>query len=411
MKLKPILLSILFLLLISYSYGEDKEDQTLKLQLGNSQHKHQLLTILPVNIYSAETGKTISYDRMIKEMADCCMIYVGESHNSLPMHQIQARIIRSLFELDRNLSIGMEMFTGDLQSYLNKWSLGILTEKEFIQEARWYENWNFNFGYYREIMDISREYKTPIYALNAPRELISTIRMRGWKALSPEEKKLIPEPDLTHTEHKQLIKAIFENMDMPPQMKGAGLEMVFNGLYRAQAAWDEVMAANTIKAVQADGRRIVILAGSGHMLYNLGINRRVYEKTRLPFKTVVCIPVEKTEGSVEVSRSLADYIWGINAEEHPAYPAVGLKLKKIKGLRNLVVERKPIDGAAKEAGFEKGDVVLFVNDRPFMDINQLHWYTAGFSWEDEIKYTVLRAGKEIDISVKLIPSGQGKKEN
>lgn len=411
MKKNPIIWGILFLLLANFASGEEKEDKTLKLPLGNSKYKHQLLNIGPDNIYSAATGKIISYERMIKEMADCRMIYVGESHNSLPMHRIQARIIRSLFELDRNLSIGMEMFTSDLQSYLNKWSLGILTEKEYIREARWYENWNFNYGYYREIMDISREYKTPIYALNVPRELISKIRMRGWQALSPEEKRIIPEPDLSHEEHKQLIKAIFENMDLPPQMKGAGLEMVFDGLYRAQVAWDEVMAANAVKANQADGRRIVILAGSGHMLYNLGINLRAFEKNRLPFKTVVCIPVEEMESSVAVSRSLADYIWGINAEERPAYPAVGLKLKKFKGLRNPVVERKPIDGAAEEAGFEKGDVILYVNDRPFMDINQLYWYTAEFSWGEELKYTVLRAGKEIDIFVKLLPSSQEKKEN
>ena len=67
------------------------------------------------------------------------------------MHDIQLEVIQALHEQDKNLSIGLEMFTVNGQEVLNKWSLGLLTEDEFIQEAEWYVTWNFNFGYYRNI--------------------------------------------------------------------------------------------------------------------------------------------------------------------------------------------------------------------------------------------------------------------
>jgi S1-C subfamily serine protease len=75
---------------------------------------------------------------------------------------------------------------------------------------------------------------------------------------------------------------------------------------------------------------------------------------------------------------------------------VGLSFKKFDGLDNLVVERKPIDGAAQEADFEKGDVVLSVDGKAFHNLNQLRVYLAKFTWEDEIKFGLLREGQEIE---------------
>ena len=108
---------------------------------------------------------------------------------------------------------------------------------------------------------------------------------------------------------------------------------------------------------------MVVLAGSGHLLYNLGINRRAYEKSRLPFKTVLCVEVPEGKKSIKVARSLADYVWGINEEKMPIFPSIGLKFKKFDRLDNLVIESKPIDGVSKNVNFEKGDVVLSVDGK------------------------------------------------
>jgi hypothetical protein len=225
--------------------------------------------------------------------------------------------------------------------------------------------------------------------------------MKGWDALSDEEKRMVPKPDLSHQEHRYLIRTIFQSEDIPDQMKGKALDMAFEGLYRAQSTWDEVMAFNTVKAVKLGRKKIVVLVGSGHLLYNLGINRRAFEKSHLPFKTVVCVVIPEGKKNIRVSRSLADYIWGIPEEKKPYYPSIGLSFKKFEGLENLVIERDPINGVAKECDFKKGDVVLSVDGKGYSDTNELRIYLANFTWNEEVKFRLLRDAKKIETALRI----------
>jgi len=382
--------------------GQDQEDKSLLLNIGDKRFKDKTLDVVPGQVYSAETGRPVTFARMIQTLAACRFVYIGESHNSLPMHDIQFSVIQALYEKDRNVAIGLEMFPATFQEPLNKWSLGLLTDEEFLSVGQWYIYWNFNFGYYQKTFDLAKEKRIPIYGLNVPREIITKIRMGNRDLLSPEQKKLVPPLDLSNQEHRRLIRTIFESSELPPQMKGAGLDMVFEGLYRSQVTWDEVMAANARKAAEVENKRMVVLAGSGHVLYNLGINLRVQEKNHQPYKTIVCVAVPSDKKSLRVSRSLADFIWAIPEEKRPAFPDVGLALKKVAGLENLVVERKPIDGAALAADFDKGDIILTVDGKPYSDINALRIYLSKFDWDQEAKFHILRAGQEKDVTLKLV---------
>ena len=225
--------------------------------------------------------------------------------------------------------------------------------------------------------------------------------MAGWEALTDAEKAIVPKPDLDNEEHRTLMRTIFASEEMPAAMKGAGMEMMFEGLYRGQAAWDAVMASNAVRVNGLEGRKVVVLVGSGHLLYNLGLNRRAAGMSSRPGKTVVAVEIPAGETSITVSRTLADYIVGLPAEERPAYPSVGLSFKKFPDLSNLVIERKPIDGAAVGKDFEKGDVVLSVDGRTFSDIDELRIYLAGFGWGGEVGFRLLRAGAEKEVILKL----------
>jgi uncharacterized iron-regulated protein len=393
---KHSILTIGLIILAALIFG-GQEDDILRLQLGNETLKTKTMTVLPGKIYATNTGESISFDEMIRAMAKSRFIYVGETHNSLPMHQIQAKIIQGLYDQDRDLAVGMEMYPVTQQEALNKWSLGILSEEEFVREGQWYVNWNFHFGFYRDVFRIIKKNAIPLYALNVPREIITTVRMKGWEALSEQEKEMVPKPHLTHKDHRTLIRTIFEGADLPHQMKGKGLEMAFEGLYRAQTAWDETMAYHARAALHKEEGKIVVLAGSGHLLYNLGINLRVYNKNQMPSKTVICVTIPEGKRSVEVSRGLADYVWGLPEEERPAYPSVGLQLKKFEGLDNLVIERNPIDGVAKGKDFKKGDVVLSVDGKKHTDINELRIYLARFTWGDQVTFQLLREAQQIEV--------------
>lgn len=379
----------------------DKPDATLTLKIGDPALRDKIMAVAPGGILAGRTGRPIGFERMIEEMGAARIVHVGETHNSMPMHEIEYQVIRALYAKDRHLAVGLEMVPVTLQEALNKWTAGILTKDEFLRELRWYVTWNFNFGYYEKIFDFAREHRLPIYALNAPREVISKIRMRGWDALTDEEKAFFPgTPDVSNRDHRALIRAVFESSDIPEAMKGPGLDSVFEGLYRSQSAWDEVMGANAVKAVQAEGRRLVVCVGSGHLLYNLGLNRRAYERSKLPFKTVVAVDVPAGAKDLAVSRAIADYVFGLAAEDKPAFPNIGLGLKKVEGLENLVVDPKPVEGASSRAGFEKGDVILSVDGRAYTDINELRMELAKLRCGGEVKFKVLRAGAVKDVALK-----------
>lgn len=379
----------------------EKPDPTLTLKVGNPKLKDRTMEVGVGAILSGETGASVDFERVIRDMMTSRIVHVGETHNSMPMHELQFQVIRALYGQDRHLAVGLEMLPVTVQETLSKWTAGILTKDEFIREVRWYVNWNFNFGYYEKIFDFAREHRLPLYALNIPREIITKIRMRGWDTLTEGERALIPSaPDLSNADHRTLIRAVFESSELPPQMKGAGLDMVFEGLYRSQSAWDEVMGTNAVRGAESEGRRLVVCAGSGHLLYNLGLNRRAYEKSKMPFKTVIAVVVPAGKKTLTVSRTLGDYVFGLPDEEKPAFPTIGLNFKKFDGLENLVIDAKPTDGAAGRAEFEKGDVVLSVDGKGYSDINELRMELAKLRCGDEVKFKVLRAGQVKDVSLK-----------
>ncbi len=396
-----IAVCVLFTVVPVAAQTPDTTDKTYTMKLGDPRFKDKTVDVAVGQILSMETGKPVAFETMIKEMKPIPFVHIGETHNSMAMHELQARIIKALWDQDRRLAVGLEMYPSTQPEVLTKWSLGILTEAQFIREGLWYTTWNQNYAFYKPIFDVVKAGGIPLYALNAPREIISKIRMQGWDALTEAEKAIAPKPDLSNAEHRELMTLIFSNSGMPMAMRGTGSNAMFEGLLRGQSAWNEVMGANAVKAHQIEGRKVVVLVGSGHLIYNLGLNLRARERSGLPGKTVVAVPVPKGQASIKVARTLADYIVGIPDEDKPVYPSVGLGFKKFKGLDNLVVESKPIDGAAVGQGFEKGDVVLSVDGKAFSEANELRIYLATFGWDAEVAFKLLRAGVEKDILLKI----------
>ena len=396
----PRLARVTAILLAAPLFGQEI-DPSFLLHIGDPRFKDLTVEVKAGEIVSLETGAPVSFETMIEEMRAVPFVFLGETHDSLPMQELQARILRALSDRDPALAVGLEMYPVAFQEPLSRWSAGLLDEDAFLREGRWYTTWNQNFAYYRPIFALIKERRLPLYALNAPREIITRIRRAGWDALSDEEKAIVPKPDLANEEHRRLMRTIFSSEEMPEAMKGAGMEMMFEGLYRGQAAWDSVMAANAVKARGGGERKVVVLVGSGHLLFNLGLNRRTVEMSGLPGKTVVAVEIPRGKSSLTVSRTLADYIVGLEAEERRAYPSIGLAFKKFAGLDNPVIERTPIDGAARGRDFEKGDVVLSVDGRKFTDIDEMRILLAGFGWGDEVRFRLLRAGTEKDVVLKM----------
>ncbi len=382
--------------------ARDEEDRTLRLPLGDPKLKDKSMAVVTGEILAGRTGKPVPFPQMIKDLSRDRFVYVGESHDDMAMHDIQLRVIEALHAKSPDISVGLEMLPVETQPVLDRWSRGDLGRDDFLRESRWYVHWSLNFRFYEKIFEFAKAHRIPLYALNVPREVITKVRMGGRESLSDAEKTAVPPLDLGLEDHRALMKVIFGESEIPHEMKGGeGVDKMFEGLYRAQVAWDEVMAANAGRGAEASRARMVVLAGSGHMIYGLGINRRAFDKNGLPFGTVVAVTLGPAEKEILVSRSLADYVYGIAEQERPAFPTIGLALKKFEGLDNIVVERRPIDGVALGQDFDKGDVILSVDGRAFADINELRMYLAGFTWDQECRFRVLRGATLKEVVLKF----------
>ena len=110
MNIKKITAISIFLLTFSLLSGQEDEDKILLLKIGDKRLKDKTMEVSAGKIYSARAGSQIPFQKMIREIKESEFVYVGETHNSLPMHDIQSRIIQALYEQDRNLSIGLVCF-------------------------------------------------------------------------------------------------------------------------------------------------------------------------------------------------------------------------------------------------------------------------------------------------------------
>jgi uncharacterized iron-regulated protein len=247
-------------------------------------------------IISAASGKAVSFDEMMADLDYYQMIFVGEKHGLQSNHANELEIIKAVFKNHRSMEVGMEMFDRSYQQVLDLWSAGVLDEATFLRKVQWYANWRYDFGLYRDILLFIKSNKIKLVALNIPSYIASRIRVGGIENLLDADKSYLPkEIDTQNTAYRDYVEKAFNQHHFSETDK-------FDDFYMAQCVWDEAMAESV--ASNLGNRKIVVLAGNGHIQRNYGIPDRAFRRTQTPFRTVYQASVGE-----EVELSVADYIW------------------------------------------------------------------------------------------------------
>ncbi len=247
-------------------------------------------------IISGESGTPVLPEALLADLGSVRIVYVGENHHNPEHHKIQLRIIRELHEKHPDLIIGMEMFAKTYQVVLDKWSEGLLEEKEFLQKTHWYVNWRFKYELYRDILDFAGRNRIRIIGLNIPSHIPPKIAVGGIDSLLDDDRRYLPaEIDTSIAAHRTYIQKIFKFHALPGREN-------FENFYMAQCVWEDTMAESI--ALNLDGHPMVVIAGNGHIKNKFGIPDRAYKRTSVPFRTVGLIPAG---GNADLS--YADYIW------------------------------------------------------------------------------------------------------
>jgi uncharacterized iron-regulated protein len=230
----------------------------------------------PLAIYSAKDKRKISFGEMTDGLMDADLVCVGETHDSVPCHRVELEIIESLHARDELLGVGMEMFQRPYQKEIDRYFRGEIGEEEFLKATEYRQRWGFNWSLYRPIVEFCRKNGVPLAALNAPKELTKRVSKVGYAALTDDEKKQLGEVDFHVKDHRdywyERLPKMHGQKDATPEQKERG--------YEVMTVWDDYMAASAA-AFQGDHevRRMVVLAGSGHVERGFGVPMRAAKRT------------------------------------------------------------------------------------------------------------------------------------
>ncbi len=401
MKTKAVII-LLALLLAPALHAQER---TLHLAVGDPARKDKTATLVLDGVTDTRSGEVITPAELPKRLAGVRLLLVGESHTDMDYHRCELRVVQELVRAGRPVFVGLEMYPYTEQRFLDSWVDGQLTEEQFLQTSRWYENWGYNWLYYRDIFLFARDHKLRIFAVNAPRDVVTAVRKKGFKNLTSEEAAHIPtDIDTSSADHRTLFKSFFEGGG--DSLHSSMTDAQVDSMLAAQATWDATMAFNSVKVLKEHGgpeTLMVVLVGSGHVVYGLGIQRQAARHFDGRIATIVPVTVRDEEGHdvKTVQASYADFIWGLPAQSDPIYPSLGLSTNPVEGEKALKVILVSEKTPAEKAGVQVGDVIVSLDGTPVPDKETLNRLVAGKRWGDEAVLAVKRGGQTKEMRVAL----------
>lgn len=255
------------------------------------------------DIYSAKDRRLITFGELTDRLLEADLICVGEAHDSAIHHQAQLMIIKALFARDERLGVGMEMFQRPFQKAIDRYLSGATNEETFLEDSEYRTRWRFDWALYRPIVAFCKNNGVPLAALNVSDELRGRVSKLGYDKLSDDEKKQLGPVDFHVKEHRAYwydrLGGIHGHMKQSDEQKERS--------YQVMTVWDEYMADSAARfQKERKLRRLVVLAGSGHIEKGFGIPNRAAKRTGGKVLTVTTL----LEGDVAKVRAepAADFV-------------------------------------------------------------------------------------------------------
>ena len=323
---------------------------------------------------------------MVNDALSHRVIYIGEQHTMFSNHAMQLNIIKALYEKYPKIAVGMEMFQRSKQDIIDRYLKGEIDEKRFLKESEYYKAWKYNYHLYRPIIQFCKEKGIPIIGLNADRDLVRKVSQKGIESLSRDEMKKLPEDmDFVNFGYIEYLKGIFAEHGSSVTKKKK-----FSSFLQSQIIWDETMAQTASEYITKNpDRKLIILAGGGHIRYRYGIPSRVERRTGEKGLTILM--------DDQLKKGISDYMIYTAHLTGEKERKIGVYVEETgKGLK---VDKVIKDSPAEKAGIKKGDVIIRFNGRKINDIIDLKIELFFSQGENEI--VVKRNGKEIKMNIQL----------
>jgi S1-C subfamily serine protease len=142
-------------------------------------------------------------------------------------------------------------------------------------------------------------------------------------------------------------------------------------------------------------RKIIVLAGQGHLRYGSGIPKRTFRRNGQDYAIVLI--------DEDVEQGIADYVVFPKTVEGITTPKLMVFLKE--GEDRVTISGFPDNSVSEKAGLKAEDAILFVDDVEVKSVDDIRIYLLYKKTGDIVKVRILRkgddGGKEMVIDVEL----------
>ncbi len=317
-------------------------------------------------------------NEIIQKILHKPIIYIGEQHTNYEDHKVQLKIIMSLHEKGRKFAIGMEMFQRPFQKFINDYMAGEISEREFLKNTQYFKRWQFDYNLYREIIEYARANNIPLIALNLWSEIIKKVSSEGLDSLTDVERGDIPESmDMSDEDYREKLREIFRQ-HQHSNTEGSN----FDNFYQAQILWDETMAHSIDEFLKKNpDLQMVVLAGTGHVMYGYGIPKRTHRLNGKDYVTIV-------SGAGSVDEDLGDYLYLAESLPPPSALKLGVVLKEKNG--KVLVDKIVPGSVAKSVGMKEDDILVSLDNWKIEDIADVKIFMLDKKRGEEITVKVMR---------------------
>src|SRR5579863_5124679 len=89
-------------------------------------------TVPSSRVYDAGRAQWTDLDALVADLAKAEVVFLGEQHDSATGHRLELAVLQGLAGRRDHLILGLEMFERDVQDPLDHFSMGHITEDDFL---------------------------------------------------------------------------------------------------------------------------------------------------------------------------------------------------------------------------------------------------------------------------------------
>ena len=222
------------------------------------------------------TQKAVSTAEMLDSLKEYQVIFFGEFHDSQPIHDAELDVLKGLHDLHGDkLVLSMEMFERDVQTTMDEYLAGTLSEELFLSQSR---PWPQYMTAYKPMVEFAKEKGIPVLTGNIPRRMAAAYaKARSLDGVAAADKRYLPKVHVAGSDaYRTKFAATMAGMnDMPGGMKVP--EAMVEPMFMAQCLKDDAMAESIADYLDTHGDAVVYhVVGNFHSEGHLGAVEKLH---------------------------------------------------------------------------------------------------------------------------------------